>query len=177
MTLTNRVFRLLKAVLTLACMAVMLVDPDDGYMLVVFIMDVSLLIYGIRLLIYYFTMARYAVGGIVTLYKSIIVIDFGLFIFHMESLPQKYVMLYLIFGFVSSGAVDIIEAYGAKKLEASSWKYQFFYGFVKVAVGVACLFALDSLRIVTLVYCAGLVHSAFSDIVSACRKTAIVYIE
>ena len=177
MSNAKRVWKVLTGIITILCCVLMIQHPDDGFYIVVLILDITLLLYGLRLLIYYFRLARYMVGGIMTLYKSIIVIDFGLFIFGLSTTPQKYVMLYLIISFVFYGAVDIIDAAGARKLGAASWKYQMFYGLVKVVIGIVCIFYLDNMRSATLVYCIGLIHSALSDIVSAFRKTAIVYIE
>ena len=173
----KRIWKIFKGLLTVLCAVLIAMQPADGYLIVVFILDITLLIYGLRLLIYYLVMARFMVGGITTLYKSIIVIDLGLFILGLHSTPQKYVMLYLIGCLAFNGVVDIIDAVGAKKLRAGSWKYQFSYGLGKVLIAVVCLFYLDSTTLVTYMYCAGLIHSALSDIISACRKTAIVYIE
>ena len=177
MSNTKRVLRVLRSLLLLFCAVLLVQYPDNGYLFVVFILDVSLLLHGFRLLIYYFTMARFTVGGIMTLYKSIFVIDLGFFIFALSSTPQKYVMLYLIGGLVFSGGFDVFEATGARALEAASWRYQCFYGVVKILAALVCLFCLNSVKVVTLVYAAGLVHSAVSDMISAFRRTAIVYIE
>ena len=172
-----RVWKVLKGIFTILCCVLMVEHPDDGFYFVVLLLDITLLVYGFRLLLYYFRLARYMVGGIMTLYKSIVVIDFGLFIFSLSSMPQKYVMLYLIISYVFYGATDIIDAVGAKKLGSASWRFQLFYGCVKVIAGLVCVFYLDDMRMVTLLYCIALVYSAVSDIISAFRKTAIVYIE
>ena len=177
MSNAKRVWKVLTGLFTILCCALMIRYPNEGFYFVVLILDVTLLLYGLRLLSYYFSLARYMVGGIMTLYKSIVVLDFGLFIFGLSSIPQKYVMLYLIITFIFYGATDIIDAAGARKLGDGSWKYQMFYGLGKVVIGVVCVFYLDDMRGVTLLYCIGLLHSAISDIVSAFRKTAIVYIE
>lgn len=176
MSNAKRVWKALTGLFTILCCALMIRYPDDGFYFIVLILDVSLLLYGFRLLLYYFKLARYMVGGMMTLYKSIIVIDFGLFVFGLSSTPQKYIMLYLIISYVFYGALDIIDAVGARKLGAS-WKFQLFYGFLKVVAGLVSVFYLDNMRIVTILYCALLLYSALSDIISAFRKTAIVYIE
>ena len=176
MSNAKRVWKALTGLFTILCCVLMILYPDDGFYFIVLILDVSLLLYGLRLLLYYFRLARYMVGGMMTLYKSIIVIDFGLFAFGLGSMPQRYVMLYLIISYVFYGALDIIDAVGARKLGAS-WKYQLGYGLVKAVAGFACVFYLDNMRIITVLYCALLLYSALSDIISAFRKTAIVYIE
>lgn len=177
MSNTKRIFKIIGSLLTIVLAVVMFLHPDAGYPIAILILDVSLLLYGIRLLIYYFTMARFMVNGLMTFYKSIIVLDFGLFVFNMANMPKKVTMLYLIVCLALLGAKDIIDAVGAKKLDAPSWKFQFSYGAVKIILAVVCLFYLDSVRIATSVYCLGMVHSAVSDIISACRRTSVVYIE
>lgn len=176
MSTAKRVIKILSGLMTIICSILMMRHPDVGCYIVVLILDVSLLLFGLRLLIYYFTMARYMVGGIATLYKSIIVIDFGLFVFGLSTLPQRSIMLYLIGCLTFSGAIDILDALMARKLEGS-WKYQFSYGAIEIIVSIVCLFFLDSFKILTVVYCAGLIESAIMKMIGALRKTAIVYIE
>ena len=177
MSMTKRIRILLKALASILCAALMAVDPADGYLLVVLVLDITLLLYGFRLLAYYFKLARFMVGGIMTLYKSIVVIDLGLFILGLHSTPQKYVMLYLIGCLAFNGAADVLDAMGARKLGAASWKLRFSYGIMKILIAIAALFFLDSVALATCIFCAGPVYSAVSDVVSAFRKTAIVYID
>ena len=177
MSNAKRIAKVFKGLLMLLGSLLLLLNPDDGYLLVVFILDVGLLLYALRQIIYFFTMARYTVGGLITLYKGILVFDFSLFVFGLRSTPQKFVMLYLIIGIAFSGGIDVLEALEAKKLQAGSWKYRCFYGSIKLLAAAVCCFCLDSIGTVTLVYAAGLAHSALSEIITAFRRSAIVYIE
>lgn len=176
MTAAKRIFNIFYGLAMIVCCILMVIYPDSGYNFVIVILDLALIIYGLRLLFYYFTMARFMVGGIATFYKSIVVLDFGLFVFSLEIVPQQFAMLYLIFCFAFSGVVDILRAAESRQL-GGRWRYHFFYGLVKLAIAVICLFFLDSLRIMTAVFCIGLLHSAVFCITSAFRKTAIVYVE
>lgn len=176
MSTARRIMKILTGIVMIVCSILMMRHPDVGCYIVVLILDISLLAFGFRLLIYYFTMARFMVGGLATLYKSIIIIDFGMFIFGLSSLPQRSIMLYLIGCNAFSGGVDILEALGARKLEGS-WKFEFAYGLVEILVSIVCLFFLDSFRILTIVYCVGLIQSALMKMIGALRKTAIVYID
>lgn len=175
MTAAKRFFNIVSGLMLLLCSAGMLLFPEVGYAFVILFLDISLLLYGLRLLVYYFTMARFMVGGIATFYKSIIVIDFGLFVFGLERIPQKYAMLYLIACLGFSGLVDILRSVEARRLSAP-WRLHICYGFLKVATALTCLFYLNSMRMVTFLYCIGLIHSATLAFINAFRKTAIVYI-
>ena len=177
MSNSKRVWKVFSGLAMIAGSVILVRHPDQGYLFVILILDITLLLYGLRLLIYYFTMARYMVGGLSTLYKSVMVIDFGLFVFGMESVPKKVAMVYLIGCLAFAGVVDLIEAAGARKLEAPSWRFQFFYGALRVIFAIASLFFLDSIQVLTAIYCAGLVTSAVTNIISAFRRTAIVYID
>lgn len=175
MTAAKRFLNVLYALVMLLGCFVMVMDPDDGYALVIMFLDITLLFYGLRLLVYYFTMARYMVGGIATFYKSIIAIDLGLFVFSLDQLPQKYAMLYLVSVLAFSGAVDILRSIESRRMRGP-WKLHIIYGALKLGTAITCLFFLNSVRLVTILYCVGLLHSAALMLINAFRKTAIVYV-
>lgn len=177
MTSIKRVWLIIISVIMLVCAVVLVLSPELGYIIIILILDVSLLLYGIRLFVYYITMARHMVDGINTLYKSLVLLDFGVFVFTMKSTPEIVIMLYLIGCMAFQGLVEMLEAGSAMKLKSGRWKYGFISGAVKIAIAVACMFFLKSIRVLSLLYAVGLVQSAVENIVTACRKTAVVYIE
>lgn len=175
MTAGKRILNVLSGVIMLLCSVGMMLYPNDGYVFVVFFVDISLLLYGVRMLVYYFTMARFMVGGIATFYKSIIAIDFGMFVFNIEIIPQKYAMLYLVFCLAFSGIVDVLRAMESRSI-AAPWRLHMGYGVLKFVTAVSCLFFLNSVKVLTFIYCIGLIHSAVLAFINAFRKSAIVYI-
>lgn len=175
MTAAKRFLNVLSSLVTLLCSVIMLLFPDEGYAFVILFLDISLILYGLRMLVYYFTMARFMVGGIATFYKSIFAIDLGLFVFNLDQVPQKYAMLYLLFGLAFSGAVDILRSFESRRLK-TSWRLHISYGVVKLGTAIVCLFFLNSVRLLTLVYCIGLIHSAILSFFNSFRRTAIVYV-
>ena len=176
MTVAQRVWLVIRALVTVFCSVLLFEYPANGYFFVVLILEVSLFIYALRNLVYYFSLARYMVGGIEIFYRSIIVLDISLFALGLHEMPQKIVMLYLIACLAFYGVVDVIEAYGARKL-AAPWKASFFHGTVKFILALVCLFHMDSVETATIVYGVSLIYSALTDVLSAFRKTAIVYVE
>ena len=95
MTNMQRVKKVLAAILMILCSGIVIIYPEDGFYLVASIVCVSLLLYGIRTMVYYLTMARHMVGGKSILYFGIIVLDLGIFIFTTVDDPKLFVVIYL----------------------------------------------------------------------------------
>lgn len=172
----TRIKNIVWGILMLLGGLLMMVAPKDTYLLVILLLDISFLLYGIRMLVYYFTMTRYMVGGIMTLYKSIIAIDFGIFIFGLDDVPGRIVMLYLMGIMVFNGAVVILSGIDSMKLKAPFWKTKLVYGGGMLLLAVACLFSWDSVKTVTIIYGLSLIHSGLYNIAKAFQRTAIIHI-
>lgn len=136
-------------------------------------------VYGIRLLIYYFSMARHMVGGKRTLYQAIIVLDLGLFTGSMISMSDYIVTIYLLSIFAFSGVIDILRSLEAKK-NGASWRMKFITGCISVIMALALVVTGLVQRNTTYLvygYCFTLVYSGIMRIVASFRKTAMVYIQ
>lgn len=173
----RRILNVLTGLLIIFFGIIMLTSNGEAYRMVLFILEMALIIRGVRLLVYYLTMARHMVGGKVILYEGIFLLDIGLFTVNLDELPLMYAMLYLLAGLAVSGIIDMLRANEIRLLESGRWKYQFFTGIVKIGVTVICLFSLDSPISLVSVYSFGLIHSGAARIGSAVRRGAIVYIE
>lgn len=176
MSSVRRILKILYGVFLLLSAALLLIMPKEGAMIVIFVLDLALLIYGIRMFIYYFTLARYMVGGIMTLYKSMIVIDFGLFIFYLDEIPYRFMLFYLLAMMGLSGITTILSALEMKRLENHSWKFKLAYGLTSIMLVAGSLIMSGSEKIVTVVFCAGLINAACYHIRMAFKKSAIIYI-
>jgi uncharacterized membrane protein HdeD (DUF308 family) len=155
---------------------ILIAFPDEGLTIVSAILSLSLFIYGVRTLIYYLTMARHMVGGRIILYLAVIVLDFGMFTMMMTNIPKIYIVLYLLAVYAFAGVIDILRALEAKSYQAPSWRLSLISGVVNVAVAILCVVFIGSTRMIVYLYCAGLIYAAVVRIVTALRKTAIVYI-
>ena len=70
--------------------------PEDGYYIIAFLLSISLLLSGVRNLIYYFNMARNMVGGKTILYRALILTDLGLFTITSITIPKIYLICHLL---------------------------------------------------------------------------------
>ena len=151
-------------------------DPEYGILVVVLILIFSLLFSGLRCLVYYLTMARHMVGGKAMLYVGILRLDLVAFTLTLTDVPRIYVVLYVLSYHAFSGVVGILRGLEAKKLEAPSWRLKTLTGVVNILIAAACGIFIHSGKLVIWLYCAGLLYSGCVRIVSAFRRSAIVYI-
>jgi uncharacterized membrane protein HdeD (DUF308 family) len=154
-------------------------DPESGFYIIAAFLSFSLTVYGIKSLIYYFTMARNMVGGKTIFYKALIMVDLGIFTITAINIPKIYLVCHLLITYGFSGLVDMLRAVEDKKLGAPSWKMSFLYGLGNLLVAVTALRCIrnQSSWMVVYIYSAGLAYSAVMQMISSFRKTAIVYIQ
>lgn len=144
--------------------------------LIVLLLALSLTITGLKMLIYYFSLARHMVDGDQILIRGLILFDLGAFSCTLSSFSTIYVMGYLIAVHAFSGFVDVMRALEAKRLSAPSWKMVFATGAVNIILAMMCIVFLRRDSIAVYIYSAGLIWSAVSRIITSFRKTAVVYI-
>ena len=172
----KRVTNILSGVVMLLMGAVLILLPSEGLSFVALIFSLSLIVYGVRMLAYYITMARHMVGGRLMLYIAVIVLDFGVFVWTLADIPKIYVVLYLVAIHAFSGAIDIMRGIEAKRYHASSWKLSFISGVVNIVIAILSIVFIRSVNMIVILYAIGLIYSAITRIISAFRRTAVVYI-
>ena len=177
MTKLQRARELLGGLLMLATGALVVYRPASGILLMILIIIVTTILKGLGSLTYYITMARHMVGGKLQLYKGIILLDIGMFFMTLDDVPIIYLMLYLLVANLISGVIEILGAREARQMEAGSWKMKTAIGAADVLFGLASIFCLGRPNLLVYIYATGLAYSAVLRIVSAIRRSAIVYIQ
>ncbi|MBR5381594.1 MAG: hypothetical protein IK136_03130 [Oscillospiraceae bacterium] len=180
MTQVQRIRKIINALLTIVCAVVLLYEKEDGYLIVSLLLSLSLILSGLRALIYYFTMARHMVDGISVLFKGIFLLDFGIFTLSISRNEGVFIAVYLLVVRAFDGAVGILRALEARRLGAASWRLSMSDGILNIAFAAAAVifgFISGNPQVLTWLYAIGLIYSAVVKIILACRKTAIVYIQ
>ena len=180
MTKFQRIKRVLIGLLMLGCCAVLVKEPDLGFYVVALILSASLLVYACRCLIFYFFMARHMVGGKAQLFRGIIVLDLAVFTGSMVDDPKFFIIIYLLGIYAFSGLIQILRALEARRYQAPAWRRSLVNGIIDFAIAVMAVFAgffLPDTRDLVYLYAACLFYTACSQIASAFRKTAIIYIQ
>ena len=179
MTLMQRIAKILTALLTAGTAVLILRLGEDGFRLAGLLLSCSLILFGLRNMVYYFRMARHMVDGRRILYIGVIALNFGVIALSAAD-ERVFVVLYLLGAYAFSGVLDILRAREARSFEAPSWRLNLAEGIANIGfAAAAAVFGLVSgnMRALTLIYAIGLFYSALLKLVSAFRKTAIVYIQ
>lgn len=173
----QRIKNVLIGILIILGAVILIAFPEEGIIITASILSLSLFVYGIKTLIYYITMTRHMVGGRIMLYLAVVVLDLGMFTMMLTNIPKMYIALYLVVVYAFSGAIDILRALEAKKYQAPSWRFSLISGIINVVIAILCIVFIGSTNMIVYLYSAGLIYSAIARIVTAFRKTAIVYIQ
>lgn len=173
----QRIKNVLIGILIILGAVILIAFPEEGIIITASILSLSLFVYGIKTLIYYITMTRHMVGGRIMLYLAVVVLDLGMFTMMLTNIPKMYIALYLVVVYAFSGAIDILRALEAKKYQAPSWRFSLISGIINVVIAILCIVFIGSTNMIVYLYSAGLIYSAIARIITAFRKTAIVYIQ
>ena len=176
MSTFQRIEKIIVSLIIFACALLIIIDPKDGYSLVAIIMSISLLSIAIKTLIYYFSMAIHMVGGRVILYEGIILLDLGLFTTIVANMPRTMIYIYLMLSYLITGIFKLLGALDAKRIGAR-WKLKLHNAVFHLVVAILCIIFHATDEAIAYVYCAGLIHSAITGIIDACKKHALVYIQ
>ena len=160
----------------LLALLIILIPAESSFYIIALVMCISLMVLGVRELVYYFRMARHMVGGRTMFYLGIIILDMGIFTFTLTDIPHTYLMLYILATHGFGGFVEILRALESKRLDSPAWKFDFSRGVIDLLVAVLCVFFLSNVTILNFIYSAGLIYSGIARIVSSFRQTEIVYI-
>ena len=176
MSVKQRVRNVLIGLVTLALSVLLFLDPSNGFYVVAMLLTFTLILFGLRCLFFYFTMARHMVGGRSMLYVGIITLDIGVFFTTLSDVPKLYIVLYLLFIHAFDGAMKVMRSLEARRY-GSSWRLNLSAGLVNLVMAALCVVFLRRPEMIVWLYSAGLAYGGCVRIASAFRRTAVVYIQ
>lgn len=177
MTRLQKIKEIATALVYLLLAVIIMSSPTKGYSIVIYLLAALFFGRGITNIAYYFTMARFMVGGRTSLYIGIIMLDLGILTGTLTDVPHFYILAYLIAIHAFSGAVEVLRANETRRVGAGSWKLKMSHGMIDIIIAIVCIIFIKQLNVAVIIYCFGLVYSAVLRIISACRKTTLVYIQ
>ncbi len=149
---------------------------DDGFDMVLLILAFWFGIIALGSLSFYFYMARFMVGGRVSLYKGIILFDLSALTGSLTDVPHYYVLFYLIGLHAFQGLIRILRAFESRRYGASSYRLKLLHGILDLIVAIVCIVFIRHIRTAVLIYGLGLIYSSIFRIASALRKKKLIFI-
>lgn len=180
MTRFRRIAALLSGIAMLAVAAALIFIRESlAIRLILALIGIGMTLRGIRVLYFYLTMARSMVGGRYTLYWGILYLDLGILSGSLSGHPAVYAIIYVA---ALNGFHGVVSMLRARESRASGahWRFKMAYGAIQVLLAVAvivCGVVYRNITVAIYVYAAGLVYYGVFNIVSAFRRTSIVYIQ
>lgn len=180
MTRSKRVLEVLTGlVMFVAGAAFFFSGTESSVMVMLILIQLGMTIRGFRTLFYYFSMARYMVGGKNVLYRSFILLDLGVLAGSLVGYSMIYAAIYLAALHAFDGLVSIFRA-NESRLNGAHWRMKMAYGVTGILIAIAVILGNAVFKeplVTTYVYGAGLMYTAVLRIVSAFKRTRIVYIQ
>lgn len=153
----------------------LLIWPRFGTPLIMMVFGIGLLIYGLYSLIFFCRMAIHMVGGKRIFFRGILLLDLGIFLMSSFRGSERLVFLYMLVLLAASGAIDLVRALDYRK-QGAAWLLRAVSGVVCIAILIAGLIYRRNPNTMVYIFCLALLFTAISRIVSAFRKTAVLYI-
>jgi len=173
----KRIWYVISGIFIIIFSVLMIIFPDVAFWVIPTFIALWLFFKGLKQLIYYLTMANHMVGGKSMLFYGIIMLDLGIFAVSISERSRALIIIYLIAGHLFSGALDVVRAVRNKKEGYSSWRMDLMQGIVNLLLAAVCIIFSRSIGILVFIYFSGVIYSALLRIISAFRKTAVVYIQ
>lgn len=172
----KRIWNVISGIFVIHFALISMIIPKDAFLLIALIIAVILMIKGFSYISYYLTMAQHMVGGKTILFSGIIMLDFGVFVGTIAERSAAIIGIYLTAGHAITGGINVVKAVRSRK-EGYAWKADMFQGVVNILIALVSLIFMGSVDILVYVYCSGLIYNAATRIITAFRKTAVVYIQ
>lgn len=176
MNILKKVLSIVWLLVVLVLSYCMIVEPELGHIVIVFVIGVGLMLTGIKYLVFYFRMAKHMVGGKGIFYYGVMYLNLGVFTATLFDIPQVYIMLYLLGMCLFFGFISIMRSFEMKKME-SHWRSKFVEGLGYIFIAILGMVFIQSMLATSIIYCAGLLYSAIMRIIASFRQTSIVYIQ
>ncbi len=177
MTKLQRIKDIFFALIMIFGASVLMSYPKESYPIIIIILAAWFIVKGISGINYYLTMARFMVGGKMSLFMGILFFDLGIITASLTSVPYIYVLLYLVVVHGFSGGVQILRTLEAKNNGSPNWKLKFCHGIIDISLAIICIIFIKNLDVTVIIYGIGIMYSAIMKIISACRRSALIVIE
>ena len=177
MSKTKRVWTIIGAVFTIQTALFLMLMPEIAFLLIAAFVGLWLTFHGLKYLIYYMTHAQHMVGGKWFLLLGLLMFDMGVFATVLCDQVQMIMIIYVVAAHFIASILNFARAYSNKGDGNPGWRIDLAQGIGNVMQVVLCLVFINYVEVPVFIYCSGVIYSAILKIITACKKTAIVYVQ
>ena len=177
MTKVRRIFKIIGAVLLIHIALFLMLIPQIALQLIAVMFSVILIFYGLKFILFYLSHASHMVYGKWFILLGLLLFDIGVFASLMQNQSKLITIVYIAGAHLVGAILRLIRAVGNKKDNNPGWIIdcmQSIGNFIQVAV---CIIFSQYVEVPVFIYCSGLIYSAILQIIQACKRTAIVYVQ
>ena len=177
MSKTKRVWTIIGAVFAIQTALFLMIIPEIAFLLIAAFVGLWLTFYGLKYLIYYMTHAQHMVGGKWFLLLGLLMFDMGMFATLLIDQAQMIMIIYVVAAHFVAAVLNFARAYSNKGDGNPGWKIDLAQGIGNISQVVLCLVFINYVEVPVFIYCSGVIYSSILNIITACKKTAIVYVQ
>lgn len=177
MSKARRVWTIIGAAFALIGALAIVLMPDMALEFLALGISITLTYYGAKFLIYYLTHAQHMVGGKWFLLIGLILFDMGVFAIAIYDQAKIITVIYVIGTHLVSGILSMIRVAGNKKDNNPGWKTDLVQGIASISQVILCIIFINSVTIISISYAIYTIYYATMMVISAFKKTAIVYVQ
>lgn len=177
MTKTKRVFTIIGAFLAIQGSLILMLVPNYALEIIAVGLGFTLVFYGLKYLLYYLTHAQHMVGGKWFLLIGLILLDVGIFAGTVYDKAKVLTILYIAGAHLIGAGLNIVRAVGNRKDNNRGWKTDMAQGIGNIILVLLCIIFMHDVVIPVYIYCISAIYTAILMLISAFKKTAIVYVQ
>lgn len=177
MTKTKRVFTIIGAFLAIQGSLILMLVPNYALEIIAAGLGFTLVFYGLKYLLYYLTHAQHMVGGKWFLLIGLILLDAGIFAGTVYDKAKVLTILYIAGAHLIGAGLNIVRAVGNRKDNNRGWKIDMAQGVGNIILVLLCIIFMHDVIIPVYIYCISAIYTAILMLISAFKKTAIVYVQ
>ena len=177
MTRTKRIFTIIGAFFAIQGSLILMLAPEYALQIIAAGVGFTLACYGLKYLVYYLTHAQHMVGGKWFLLIGLFMLDAGIFAGTIYDKATVITILYIAGAHLIGAGLNIVRAVGNRKDNNRGWKTDMAQGIGNIILVVLCIIFMHDVIIPVYIYCVSAIYTAILMLISAFKKTAIVYVQ
>lgn len=153
-------------------------SPHDIAIFIVALLNGAVVTFkGLNKIIYYFTSARYMIGGRKIAINGIIQLDFGLLSFFALLKTPKFAVIYLLILVAIIALIDVLRAFDIKRSKGKNWRLKIIKGSILIIAVTFGFIFINTLSVSLIFFGVIFILEGISRILLSFHSGVVPYID